>query len=73
VSTLQSDCRRPGHDKTGVIVRVTHFLFEQKPTSRRWKSRSPRGQELEAAVLVKAVKLCLGKRLDVYWGIVREI
>jgi formyltetrahydrofolate deformylase len=32
-----------------------------------------RGQKLEAAVLVKAVKLYLGKRLDVYWGIVKEI
>jgi formyltetrahydrofolate deformylase len=31
------------------------------------------GQKLEAAVLVKAVKLYLGKRLDVYWGIVREV
>jgi formyltetrahydrofolate deformylase len=32
-----------------------------------------RGQQLEAKVLVKAVKLYLGKRLDVYWGIVREV
>jgi len=32
-----------------------------------------RGQRLEARVLVKAVKLYLGKRLDVYWGIVREV
>jgi len=32
-----------------------------------------RGQKLEAAVLVKAVKLYLGKRLDVYWGVVREV
>ncbi|HUB87227.1 MAG TPA: formyltetrahydrofolate deformylase [Verrucomicrobiae bacterium] len=31
------------------------------------------GQELEAAVLVKAVKLYLGKRLDVYWGVVKEV
>ncbi|MDR3460087.1 MAG: formyltetrahydrofolate deformylase [Verrucomicrobiae bacterium] len=31
------------------------------------------GQKLEAAVLVKAVKLYLGKRLDVYWGVVREV
>lgn len=31
------------------------------------------GQRLEAKVLVKAVKLYLGKRLDVYWGVVREI
>jgi formyltetrahydrofolate deformylase len=32
-----------------------------------------RGQQLEAGVLVKAVKLFLGKRLDVYWGVVKEI
>jgi len=32
-----------------------------------------RGQQLEAAVLVKAVKLYLSKRLDVYWGVVKEI
>ncbi|HXE43552.1 MAG TPA: formyltetrahydrofolate deformylase [Candidatus Baltobacteraceae bacterium] len=32
-----------------------------------------RGQKLEADVLVKAVKLYLGKRLDVYWGVVKEV
>jgi formyltetrahydrofolate deformylase len=32
-----------------------------------------RGQQLEAEVLVKAVKLFLGKRLDVYWGVVKEV
>ncbi len=31
------------------------------------------GQKIEAAVLVKAVKLYLGKRLDVYWGVVKEV
>ena len=31
------------------------------------------GQQQEAKVLVKAVKLYLGKRLDVYWGVVREV
>ena len=31
------------------------------------------GQKLEAAVLVKAVKLYLGRRLDVYWGVVKEV
>jgi formyltetrahydrofolate deformylase len=31
------------------------------------------GQKEEAKVLVKAVKLYLGKRLDVYWGVVREV
>jgi formyltetrahydrofolate deformylase len=32
-----------------------------------------RGQKIEAAVLVKAVKLYLGRRLDVYWGVVKEV
>ncbi|HEU6447078.1 MAG TPA: formyltetrahydrofolate deformylase [Verrucomicrobiae bacterium] len=32
-----------------------------------------RGQKLESDVLVKAVKLYLGKRLDVYWGVVKEV
>lgn len=31
------------------------------------------GQKLEAKVLVKAVKLYLTKRLDVYWGVVKEV
>jgi formyltetrahydrofolate deformylase len=32
-----------------------------------------RGQKVDAGVVVKAVKLYLGKRLDVYWGVVREV
>jgi formyltetrahydrofolate deformylase len=31
------------------------------------------GQKLESKILVKAVKLYLSRRLDVYWGVVREI
>ncbi len=31
------------------------------------------GQKLEAATLLKAVKLYLEKRLDVYWGVVKEV
>jgi len=31
------------------------------------------GQKLEASVLVKAVKLHLGERLDVYWGVVLKV
>jgi formyltetrahydrofolate deformylase len=31
------------------------------------------GQELEASTLLKAVKLYLDKRLDVYWGVVKEV
>ncbi len=30
------------------------------------------GQKLEAKVLVKAIKLYLRKRLDVFWGVVKE-
>ena len=32
-----------------------------------------RGQELEATTLLKAVKLYLERRLDVYWGVVKEV
>ena len=32
-----------------------------------------RGQRLEARVLLKAVKLYLARRLDVYWGIVKQV
>jgi formyltetrahydrofolate deformylase len=31
------------------------------------------GQKLEAKTLVRAIKLFLDKRLDVYWGVVREV
>ena len=31
------------------------------------------GQQLESKVLVKAIKLYLTKRLDVYWGTVKEV
>ena len=32
-----------------------------------------RGQQLEARVLLRAVKLFLAKKLDVYWGIVKQV
>jgi formyltetrahydrofolate deformylase len=32
-----------------------------------------RGQKLEASTLLKAIKLYLDKRLDVYWGVVKEV
>jgi formyltetrahydrofolate deformylase len=32
-----------------------------------------RGQKLESHVLLKAVKLYLSKRLDVCWGVVKEV
>ena len=31
------------------------------------------GQKLETKVLLKAVKLYLAKRLDVYWGTVKQV
>jgi hypothetical protein len=31
------------------------------------------GQKLEARTLVRAVKLYLAKRLDVFWGVVKEV
>jgi formyltetrahydrofolate deformylase len=31
------------------------------------------GQKLEAATLLKAINLYLNKRLDVYWGVVKEV
>jgi len=31
------------------------------------------GQKLEASTLVKAIRLYLNKRLDVYWGVVKEV
>jgi formyltetrahydrofolate deformylase len=31
------------------------------------------GQRLEATTLVKAIRLYLENRLDVYWGTVREV
>jgi formyltetrahydrofolate deformylase len=31
------------------------------------------GQKLESKVLLKAIKLYLAKRLDVYWGIVKQV
>jgi formyltetrahydrofolate hydrolase len=31
------------------------------------------GQKLEARVLVKAVRLYLARRLDVHWGVVKQV
>ena len=31
------------------------------------------GQKLEARTLLKAVKLYLARRLDVYWAVVKEV
>ncbi len=31
------------------------------------------GQKLESRILVRAIKLYLNRRLDVYWGIVKQV
>jgi formyltetrahydrofolate deformylase len=51
---------------------IAQGSFEIQP-GMELKEIMARGQQLEAKVLVKAVKLYLGKRLDVYWGVVREV
>ena len=69
-----------------VIGRVTNFLFEQHANIEALEEQITRGQfsmtlqgiiatgqKVEAAALVKAVKLYLGKRLGVYWGVVKEV
>ncbi len=69
-----------------VIGRVTNILFEQHANIEALEEQITRGQfsmtlqgiiatgqKVEAAALVKAVKLYLGKRLDVYWGVVKEV
>jgi formyltetrahydrofolate hydrolase len=58
-----------GRDKTGVIAQGSF----QIPPGATFKDIVARGRKLEASVLVKAVKLYLGKRLDVYWGVVKEV
>ena len=54
----------------GPIIAQGSFQIRPRMTL---KDIVTRGQKLEAAVLVRAVKLYLGKRLDVYWGVVKEI
>ena len=51
---------------------IAQGSFEIRPRM-TLKDIVARGQKLEAGVLVRAVKLYLGKRLDVYWGVVKEI
>jgi len=51
---------------------IAQGSFEIRP-GMALKDLVARGQQLEASVLVKAVKLYLGKRLDVYWGVVKEV
>ncbi|HTX20334.1 MAG TPA: formyltetrahydrofolate deformylase [Candidatus Aquilonibacter sp.] len=54
----------------GPIIAQGSFLVRPGMTLKEIISA---GRKIEAAVLVKAVKLYLGKRLDVYWGVVREV
>jgi formyltetrahydrofolate deformylase len=54
----------------GPIIAQGAFLIRPGMTLKEIISA---GQKLEAAVLVKAVRLYLGKRLDVYWGVVKEV
>jgi len=51
---------------------IAQGSFEIRP-GMALKDIVARGQQLEADVLVKAVKLYLSKRLDVYWGVVKEV
>src|ERR1700733_10475417 len=51
---------------------IAQGSFEIKP-GMSLKEIVAAGQRIEAKVLVKAVKLYLGKRLDVYWGVVKEV
>jgi formyltetrahydrofolate deformylase len=51
---------------------IAQGAFNTRPGT-TLKELIARGRQLEAAVLVKAVKLYLGKQLDVYWGVVKEV
>jgi len=51
---------------------ISQGSFEIKP-SMSLKDIVAAGQALEATVLVKAIKLYLAKRLDVYWGTVKQV
>jgi formyltetrahydrofolate deformylase len=54
----------------GPIIAQNCFMVRPRMTL---KEIVAAGQQLEAATLLKAVKLYLNKRLDVYWGVVREV
>jgi len=51
---------------------ISQGSFEIQPTM-GLKEIVSAGQALEAKVLVKAIKLYLAKRLDVYWGTVKQV
>ncbi len=58
------------HLDAGPIIAQGTFRVRSKGTL---KDIVAAGQKLEAKVLVQALRLYLTKRLDVYWGIVKEV
>jgi formyltetrahydrofolate deformylase len=56
-------------DEGPIIAQASAAL----PANASLKQIVATGQKLESAVLVKAVRLYLTKRLDVYWGVVKEV
>jgi formyltetrahydrofolate deformylase len=58
------------HLDEGPIIAQDAFYVSPQMTL---KEIVARGQELEATTLLKAIKLYLDKRLDVFWGIVKEV
>ncbi|MDX1952987.1 MAG: formyltetrahydrofolate deformylase [Verrucomicrobiota bacterium] len=58
------------HLDEGPIIAQESFPFRPGMTL---KEIMQRGQSLESKALIKAVRLYLSKRLDVYWGTVKEV
>jgi len=58
------------HLDEGPIIAQDSFVVRP---SMSIKDIVKRGQTLESRVLLKAVKLYLSRRLDVYWGVVKEV
>ncbi|MDB6122243.1 MAG: Formyl transferase domain protein [Pedosphaera sp.] len=58
------------HLDEGPIIAQGGFVVRPRMTL---KDIVEAGQKIESQVLVKAIKLYLNKRLDVYWGIVKEV
>jgi formyltetrahydrofolate deformylase len=58
------------HLDAGPIIAQASFSIQPEWTL---KEIVAAGQQLETKVLVKAVKLYLAKRLDVYWGTVKQV
>jgi formyltetrahydrofolate deformylase len=58
------------HLDEGPIIAQDSFKIRPQLTLREIIAA---GQKLEAQVLLKAVRLYLAKRLDVYWGIVKQV